>query len=129
MKKLMTVIAAVATGLSALTGAAAASAGSLPENVFDATKVTAVTDEYVDTVWTNGWGGADVITNSEKAVLQNNASEEQVLHIETGNTPLSRLVKGDGSPFSVSDKVYFDVQADLLGQVLDDVPLSTLPEN
>ena len=128
MKKLMTVIAAVATGLAALTGGAAASSTALPENVFDATKVTAVTDTYVDTVWTNGWDGADVLTNSEKAVLQNNASSEQVLHIETGNTPLSRLVKGDGSSFSVSDKVYFDVQADLLGQVLDDVPLTSLTD-
>jgi hypothetical protein len=115
MKKLMTVIAACVTGLAAWATDTVAL-----NDVFDATKVDADT-------WQTGWAGDDVLTNAEKAALKT-VSDVQVLHIETGSSPLSRLVTKDGSMYTATDKVYFDVEADLLGQVLDDVPLSTLPE-
>lgn len=102
MKKLMIMIAAVATGAFAF------GAGEL-SNVFDASTATADN-------WSTGWSGDAALA---KTTFD---ADGNVLKLETGSDALSRLVKADGQPFAMGENVYFDVTLDLLGQALDEVP-------
>lgn len=106
MKKLMILMAAVATSTFAL------GADSL-KNVFDATTASDLSD----------WG---VPEGDGKAVLDDN-----VLTLATGSDAASYWVNdkvNDKSiPYAMGDNLYFDVSLDLLGQALDEVP--TLPSD
>lgn len=102
MKKLMILMAAVATSAFAL------GADSL-KNVFDASKASDLA----------GWGVPD---GEGKAVLA-----DQVLTLATGNDAASYWVKDESNPYAMGDNLYFDVSLDLLGQALDEVP--TLPRD
>lgn len=101
MKKLMILMAAVATSTFAL------GADSL-KNVFDATTASDL----------SGWG---VPEGDGKAVLDDN-----VLTLATGSDAASYWVK-ERIPYAMGDNLYFDVSLDLLGQALDEVP--TLPSD
>ena len=107
MKKLMILMAAVATSTFAL------GADSL-ELKFDATAASDL----------SGWG---VPEGDGKAVLA-----DSVLTLATGSDAASYWVKDvkdeDASiPYAMGDNLYFDVSLDLLGQALDEVP--TLPSD
>lgn len=100
MKKLMILMAAVATSAFAL------GADSL-KNVFDATTASDL----------SSW---DVPVGDDKAVLANG-----VLTLATGSDAASYWVKDESTPYAMGENLYFDVSLDLLGQALDEVP--TLP--
>lgn len=102
MKKLMILMAAVATSTFAL------GADSL-KNVFDATTASDLSD----------WG---VPEGDGKAVLA-----DKVLTLATGSDAASYWVKDKSIPYAMGDNLYFDVSLDLLGQALDEVP--TLPSD
>lgn len=102
MKKLMILMAAVATSTFAL------GSDSL-KNVFDATTASDL----------SAWG---VPEGDGKAVLTN-----EVLTLATGSDAASYWVKDTSSPYAMGDNLYFDVSLDLLGQALDEVP--TLPSD
>ena len=102
MKKLMILMAAVATSTFAL------GADSL-KNVFDATAASDL----------SGWG---VPEGDGKAVLADN-----VLTLATGSDAASYWVNDKSIPYAMGDNLYFDVSLDLLGQALDEVP--TLPSD
>lgn len=102
MKKLMILMAAVATSAFAL--------GADPlKNVFDATTASDL----------SRWG---VPAGDGKAVLA-----DQVLTLATGSDTASYWVKDESNPYPMGDNLYFDVSLDLLGQALDEVP--TLPRD
>ena len=102
MKKLMILMAAVATSTFAL------GADSL-KNVFDATTASDLSD----------WG---VPEGDGKAVLA-----DKVLTLATGSDAASYWVKDKSIPYAMGDNLYFDVSLDLIGQALDEVP--TLPRD
>lgn len=102
MKKLMILMAAVATSAFAL------GADSL-KNVFDAATSSDL----------SSWG---VPVGDDKAVLANG-----VLTLATGSDAASYWVKDKSNPYAMGDNLYFDVSLDLLGQALDEVP--TLPND
>lgn len=102
MKKLMILMAAVATSAFAL------GADSL-KNVFDATTAS-------DLAAWNVPGG------DGKAKLDNG-----VLTLATGSDAASYWVKDANNPYAMGDNLYFDVSLGLLGQALDEVP--TLPSD
>ena len=102
MKKLMILMAAVATSTFAL------GADSL-KNVFEATAASDL----------SGWG---VPEGDGKAVLDDN-----VLTLATGSDAASYWVKNKSILYAMGDNLYFDVSLDLLGQALDEVP--TLPSD
>ena len=102
MKKLMILMAAVATSAFAL--------GADPlSKVFDASTASDL----------SGWG---VPAGDGKAVLA-----DQVLTLATGSDAASYWVKDESNPYAMGDNLYFDVSLDLLGQALDEVP--TLPSD
>ena len=104
MKKLMILMAAVATSAFAL------GADSL-KNVFDATTASNLT----------GW---HVPEGDGKAVLD---KDNGVLTLATGSDAASYWVQDKSTPYAMGDNLYFDVSLDLLGQALDEVP--TLPSD
>lgn len=99
MKKLMILMAAVATSAFAL--------GDSLKNVFDAKTASDLA----------GWHVPD---GDGKAVLGDDA-----LTLATGSDAASYWVKGGDAYPMGGDNLYFDVSLDLLGQALDEVP--TLP--
>lgn len=109
MKKLMILMAAVATSVLAFGEAAADSL----KRVFDATTASGL----------EGWS----IPEGDGKVTLNET--EGVLTLATGGEAATWLAQPDsGSPYMMVDgkNLYFDVSLNMLGQALDDVP--TLPD-
>ena len=120
MKKLMTMIAAVATSFGLF------AADPLPtdnsESFAEATPGTTITADTT-TYW--GWNGDADITTAEAVVEE--AVGGNVLAIKTGSKTLSRKLIMAGSSYDVVSNVYFDTKIDLDGQVLEDFP--TIPDD
>ena len=121
MKKLMTMIAAVAMSF----GLFADGATPLPTNNstnFSAATVGTTITTGNDTFW--GWNGDAPITTAE-AVVEEAVGGNNVLAIKTGAKTLSRKLIEDGTSYDVVSNVYFDTKIDLMGQVLEDFPTIT----
>ena len=112
MKKLMTMIAAVATSFGLF------AANPLPtdnsESFAEATPGTTITlgDESY-------WAG-EGITAAEAVVEE--AVGGNVLAIKTGSKALSRKLEKDASAYAIVSNVYFDTEINLMGQALEDFP-------
>ena len=109
MKKLMTMMAALVTGLCVW-----ADSGAALKNTFDASTATA-------SDWTTGWSG-DALTNNKVTF----DDDKNVLVLTSGVDRLTRNVN-DGSVYAIGDEgAFFDVHMDALCQALDEIP--TLPD-
>ena len=126
MKKLMTTMAALVTGLCVW--ADSETSFTKLENVFDAS--SAVEEWAADTTTGGKWGGSTetLLTDTSKVELTT-IDEKKVLKLETGSDRLIRYINADTSAFTIAESnVYFDVHLDTLGESLDNLP-ENLPDD
>ncbi len=109
MKKLITMVATLATGLAAWTGLAA---GGLFSNSWNGSGKTAA-DWNSDGLWTGS-----AVSDQTKVSFD---AEAKALKLSTGDDSVLRAVNSEAS-LAVSDRFYFDVTLSTRGEALDAVP-------